>query len=247
MTVLDSQHYRTGANPNFTWAANDSDPYERETQLKGLAVAVHDHDHSSGKGRGIRRVTTSVAPAVQGDVEVTAGLLYRGSASTFTASDDDHTHEGLIVTYHHNWEFNPLAYIAAQGVNQIAFTIPASQWGVNKLLRVTAGGQTVVGTGTLSIAGQVLSLGTVSPNIGGVQVPATANQSFVVTCWLWTGADLATLHAFLYLESGTTASITRGEMYKATLTIDTSVDWTFRYIVTSTSSHTINRVIGEIG
>lgn len=49
MTVQVSINYG-GA---FSWADSDNDPYSRETQMAGLAIAFEGHDHSNGKGAPI--------------------------------------------------------------------------------------------------------------------------------------------------------------------------------------------------
>jgi hypothetical protein len=51
-------------------ATADSDPYERETQLNGLALNFDAHDHTSAKGLGVGRVQTGAAPAAAGQVRV---------------------------------------------------------------------------------------------------------------------------------------------------------------------------------
>jgi hypothetical protein len=49
-------------------ATADGDPYERETQLNGLALNFDAHDHTSAKGLGVGRVQTSAPPAASGQV-----------------------------------------------------------------------------------------------------------------------------------------------------------------------------------
>jgi hypothetical protein len=49
-------------------ATADGDPYERETQLNGLALNFDAHDHTSAKGLGVGRVQTSSPPAASGQV-----------------------------------------------------------------------------------------------------------------------------------------------------------------------------------
>lgn len=58
-------------SPNTVrWATADSDAYDRETQLYGLAENFDLHDHTSGKNLGVRRANTADAPAAAGQVRV---------------------------------------------------------------------------------------------------------------------------------------------------------------------------------
>lgn len=69
---------------------DDSDPYERETQLNALAHNFDDHDHTAGKNLGVGRVQTSSAPAASGQVRVN-GDSYQwwgaSAAAVRTAAD----------------------------------------------------------------------------------------------------------------------------------------------------------------
>src|SRR5262245_15906694 len=68
----------TGTNstlPNqIKWATQGSDPYVRESQLRGPVENFDLHDHASGKNLGVARVQTALAPSAAGGVVVNGDL-----------------------------------------------------------------------------------------------------------------------------------------------------------------------------
>src|SRR5262245_43092534 len=68
----------TGTNstlPNqIKWATQGSDPYVRESQLRGPVENFDLHDHASGRNLGVARVQTALAPSAAGGVVVNGDL-----------------------------------------------------------------------------------------------------------------------------------------------------------------------------
>src|SRR5262245_13736295 len=91
----------TGTNstsPNtIRWATQGSDPYGRESQLRGPVENFDLHDHASGKNLAVARVQTALAPSAAGGVQVNGDLWqwWGATAGAVQTAVDVHSALGL--------------------------------------------------------------------------------------------------------------------------------------------------------
>src|SRR5262245_29360052 len=94
----------TGTNstlPNqIKWATQGSDPYVRESQLRGPVENFDLHDHASGKNLGVARVQTALQPSAAGGVVVNGDLWqwWGATAGAVRTAVDTESALGLAQT-----------------------------------------------------------------------------------------------------------------------------------------------------
>ena len=165
MARVPTTFYQADTTPDdstvFEWATLDDDPFDRELDLKNLALALERHDHSNGRGKPSARITTNtvdtaaiqnnaVTTAKIADAQVTNAKLAANSVNSANIID------GTIVgvDLHPDAIKDRLGYIPVNkagdtAIGTLAFAGHISMGG-NTQIQLNLNAQ-IVGTGSISL------------------------------------------------------------------------------------------------